>query len=319
MKHYSHLTQEQRYQISAFLQAEKSYSFIANAVGCNKSTISRELKRNTGKRGYRPKQAHKFTQSRQSNNGLKITDFAWAYVDYLIRIYLSPEQISGRLKELGWQNVPCAESIYQSIYKNKALGGDLHTFLRCQKQRKKRYGSGQDRRGQIKNRIDIDERSIHANNRERIGDIEGDAVIGKNHKGILVTLVDRLTREVKIKALPNRKANLVTKACIDQLKNEQSLETITFDNGKEFALHEEIANALDVNIYFAKPYRSWERGSNENMNGLIRQFLPKNRRLDDVTAEEIAAIMTNLNNRSRKILGYLASLEIKSRNGVVAL
>ena len=201
MKSYSHLTQEQRYQISAYLQLKYSLSTIARILGCNKSTISREIKRNTGKKGYRPKQASRLAVSRKSNNSLKVTDFAWAYITYLLRKNYSPEQITGRLRFLGWKGVPSPEYIYQYIYSDKKSAGDLHKHLRCQKKYRKRYQSGQNRRGQIKNRIDIDQRCEAANNRERIGDIEGDTVIGKDHKGVLVTLVDRLTREVKISSI----------------------------------------------------------------------------------------------------------------------
>ena len=222
------------------------------------------------------------------------------------------------MRRQGWQNVPSHESIYQYIYADKKKGGALHLHLRCQKTYRKRALLGQDRRGQLKNRIDISARPVEADNRQRLGDYEGDTMIGKNHKGVLVTLVDRLSRETKIKGLPNRKANRVTQACIEKLDAEKAL-SLTLDNGKEFAEHEAIAEALKIDIYFAKPYRSWERGTNENTNGLIRQFLPKARRLDNVTSEEIQAIEDNLNHRPRKILGYLTPFEVKSRNGVVAL
>lgn len=130
--------------------------------------------------------------------------------------------------------------------------------------------------------------------------------------------MDRKTRETKIHALPNRKAERVTQACINKLRTERPL-SITFDNGKEFADHETIAEVLNTEVYFAKPYRSWERGTNENTNGLIRQFLPKSRRLDNVSDEEVQTIEDKLNNRPRKTLGYLTPLEVKPRNGCVAL
>lgn len=134
-------------------------------------------------------------------------------------------------------------------------------------------------------------------------------MVGKRHQGVLVTLVDRTTREVKIKALPNRKAILVAHTCIDLLKDEQ-VQSITFDNGKEFALHERIGQALNTQIYFARPYHSWERGTNENTNLLIRQFLSKFMRLDNLGKEQIRQIESNLNNRPRKVLGFKIPLEV---------
>jgi IS30 family transposase len=318
MKHYAHLTENQRHQISGLLKAKISRSEIARIIGCHKSTISREVRLNKGKRGYRPKQAHHAAQSRKAKNSLRVTDFGWAYIDTLIRRKLSPEQVMGRLRLLGWYGVPSHERIYQHIYDDKKAGGTLHQHLRCQKSYRKRGQAGQDRRGQLKQRTDISERPIEADNRERLGDYEGDTVIGKGHKGVLVTLVDRRTRETKIKALPDRKAKRVTQTCIDLLRHEQPL-SITFDNGKEFAGHQIIAKALRTEIFFAKPYRSWERGTNENTNGLIRQFLPKSSVLDTISDEEIKAIEDNLNNRPRKTLGFLTPLEVKSTNQVVAL
>ncbi|MCP4343086.1 MAG: IS30 family transposase [Desulfobulbaceae bacterium] len=318
MRHYKHLTQEQRYQISSLLQTGISQSEISRIVGVSKSTISRELNRNTGKRGYRPKQAHHFAIDRKANNSQSITDFGWAYVEALLAKKFSPEQITGRLRYLGWQGVPSHERIYQYIYADKKAGGKLYKHLRCQKTYRKRGTANHDRRGQLVERVDITQRPLIADNRQRLGDYEGDTVIGKGHKGVLVTLVDRATREAKIRALPNRKADKVAAACIDILAPEKP-QSITFDNGKEFAQHQAMATALKTEIYFAKPYHSWERGTNENTNGLIRQFLPKSLALDNLSEECIQAIEDNLNNRPRKVLGYQTPLEVKSRFGCVAL
>lgn len=318
MKQYAQLTPEQRYQISALKGTNKSQSEIARIIGCDKSTVSRELKRNTGKRGYRPDQAQKFRNNRKANNAPTITEFGWAYIAYLLAKKYSPEQIVGRLKKLGWENVPSHETIYKHIYADKKAGGELHSHLRCQKKYRKRKTAGQDRRGQIPNRNDISERPEIIETRTRMGDYEGDTIVGKSHKGVLVTLVDRTTRETKIKALPDRKADKVANACTQLLKAEIT-HSITFDNGKEFALHETIASTLEADIYFAHPYHSWERGTNENTNGLIRQFLPKSARLDNLEDELVQAIEDNLNNRPRKVLGFQTPFEVKSSFGCVAL
>ncbi len=315
---YTHLTQEERYHISAQHKIGISISTIARELNRDKGTISRELRRNKGQRGYRPKQAHKFAQERKSIGNYQIRQFGWSYVSCLINQDWSPEQIYGKLNLIGWLDVPSIESIYKFIYADKKYGGKLHTHLRCQKKRKKRYASGQQRRGQIKNRHDIDERPLIVEDRSRIGDLEGDTVVGAHHKGVLLTFADRKTRISIIRPHKNRKADVIAQSSIDALESFGAL-TITYDNGKEFAHHEKVAKALDVDVYFAKPYASWQRGSNENMNGLIRQYLPKNMPLDKVTREQTDFIEDRLNNRPRKTLGYLTPLEVLSRNQFVAL
>lgn len=318
MKHYSHLTQAERYQISCLLKANCSRIEIANILNRHKSTIGREINRNTGQRGYRPKQADKLAIERKSNNANKITGFCWAYVTYLIKKKYSPEQVNGRLKLDGWAEVPSIERIYQFIYAARGNKASLREHLRCQKQRRKRYGSGQNRRGKIVNRVDITKRPELANTRSRLGDFEGDTVVGNKHKGVLVTLVDRKSLELKMKPLSRKLSADVSDACINKLKNEV-VHTLTLDNGLEFAKHEDITQATGIQVYFAKPYCSWERGTNENTNGLIRQFFPKSMRLDQLTDNEVQVVEDNLNNRPRKKLGYLTPLEVKSRDWRVAL
>lgn len=309
---YTHLASEERYHISALHKTKTSLSEIARIIGRNKSTISREIKRNTGKRGYRYKQAGEFAQSRKRKGNQQITTFGFAYISHLIEQDWSPEQINGRLKLMGWIDVPSVERIYLFIYADKENGGNLHAHLRCQKKRRKRYGSGQQRRGQIVDRRDIDERPCIVDERIRFGDFEGDTVVGHKHKGVLLTFADRMTRLSIIRPHRNRKSSLIATSSIDALKDHE-VQTITFDNGKEFAKHHLVAEALNADIYFAKPYASWQRGSNENMNGLIRQYLPKSVVLDTVTIEQTQFIEHRLNNRPRKVLGYQTPLEVLSR------
>jgi len=178
----------------------------------------------------------------------------------------------------------------------------------AQKKRKKRYGS-YDHRGQIKGRVSIDERPAIVEARKRIGDWEIDTIIGKRHKGALLSLVDRKTKFTLIKKLPKRQADLVAQAAVDLL-NPYKVYTITADNGQEFAHHEYIKAHLKTTVYFAHPYHAWERGLCENTNGLIRQYFPKGMSFDKITDEHVHIVMNRLNNRPRKTLGYKTPNEV---------
>ena len=304
MKHYTQLTREERYQISALKAAGHNQVDIAKVIGRHKSTVSRELTRNRGLRGYRPKQANHFAENRrQARSTRRITPESWTRVERLLREDWSPEQVSHWLRnEEGIFVSP--EWIYQYILQDKQSGGDLHKHLRCQKKRKKRYGSP-DRRGQIKGRISIDERPDVVAQRGRIGDWEADTVIGKQGGAVLVTLVERKTRWSTIGKAPDRTAKKVKAVILECLQPlESQVQTLTYDNGKEFAQHLEISKELRCRGYFAHPYHSWERGLNENTNGLIRQFFPKGKDLSEVTDNEVQAVMDKLNNRPRKCLGF---------------
>ena len=304
MKHYTQLTREERYQISALKTAGQSKAQIAEVLGRHKSTIGREMARNRGLRGYRPKQADSLAVNRrQEKVTCRISRKSWIRVEQLTREYWSPEQVSLWLRQEESLHVS-PEWIYQYILRDKRAGGDLYQYLRCQKQRKKRYGAP-DRRGQLKRRVSIDERPEVVNERSRIGDWEADTVIGKQGSAVLVTLVERKTRWSMIGKVPDRTAKKVRTVIVKRLLPMAScVKTLTYDNGKEFALHQEIDKELQSNGYFAHPYHSWERGLNENTNGLIRQFFPKGKDLSEVTDEEIQRVMDRLNNRPRKCLGF---------------
>jgi IS30 family transposase len=304
MNHYTQLTREERYQIYALKTVGLNQVEIAKVIGRHKATISRELDRNRGLRGYRPKQANSFAENRrQAKSKSRISSESWTRVERLLLEDWSPEQISNWLR--------CEEDvyvspewIYQYILQDKQTGGDLYKHLRCQKQRKKRYGAP-ERRGQIKGRVSIDERPDVVNERSRIGDWEADTVIGKQGGAVLVTLVERKTRLSVIGKAPNRTAQEVTSLILRHLRPlAPHVQTLTYDNGKEFALHQEIAKGLDASGYFAHPYCSWERGLNENTNGLLRQFFPKGMDLAEVTDAEVQKAMDKLNNRPRKCLGF---------------
>lgn len=307
---YAQLTQEERYQIYILKKVEYSQAEIAELLERDKSTISRELRRNRGLKGYRPKQAHQLALGRRRGKAQsRIDPEIWRCVAALIRKAWSPEQVADRLGQE--QGVSIShERIYQYIYADKRSGGDLYTHLRCQKVRRKRYGT-YDRRGIIPNQVSIEARPAIVASRRRFGDWEGDTVIGKGHRGALVTLVERKSLYTVIQAVPRKTADAVRVAVRKGLApHRDRVHTITYDNGREFTDHEGMACDLDARIYFAHPYASWERGLNENTNGLIRQFFPKRRDLTTVTDAEVQEVMNNLNHRPRKSLGFRTPHEV---------
>jgi IS30 family transposase len=300
---YAQLTQEERYQIHALMKAGHNQTEIAEMLGRHKSTISRELRRNRGLRGYRPKQAHRLSvERRQSKAQPRIASAHWVLVERLLREDWSPEQISLWLNDEAGIQIS-HEWIYQYVLQDKSMGGDLYRHLRCQKQRRKRYGS-YSRRGQLVNRVSIDERPAVVDTRSRLGDWELDTIIGKGHKQAIVSLTERKSRLTLIQKVERKTASNVTQAILGLLKPiAHRVHTLTSDNGKEFAGHETIAKGLGAKFFFAHPYASWERGLNENTNGLIRQYFPKHRDFTTITQAEIIRVMDKLNNRPRKCLG----------------
>jgi transposase, IS30 family len=276
------------------------------------STIWRELKRNCIATLYRADQAQKLADDRQllCRNALTIAPQKWLNVEAYLRLYLSPQQVAGRLALEGVLSIS-PETIYQHILRDKAQGGDLASYLRCQKLRRKRYGSGRQRRGVLKNRVGIEQRPCVVESRERLGDWEGDTVIGRGHTGVLVTLVERMSRFTLACCLPNREAEPVSAAIIQMLRGHKArCLTITFDNGKEFAQHQFIASCLAADVYFARPYHSWERGTNENTNGLLRQFFPKKMSFTNLTQIDVDDAAYRLNHRPRKCLQYRTPHEV---------
>lgn len=322
---YTHLTQDERYQIAILAKAGHDKSEIARLMERHKSTISREMTRNRGARGYRPKQAHARSQSRirAAENSPRVAAETWAIVAVKLAETWSPEQISGHLKMNGQATVS-HEAIYQHIYADKRAGGTLHRALRCQKARRKRYG-GRERRGTIPNQVSIDLRPAVVAERGRFGDWEGDLVIGAGQKQALVTLNERTSRYTLIAHVPKKTAQVVSDAVVSLLTPFAAcVHTLTTDNGKEFAQHERIAKQLGADFFFAHPYASWERGANENMNGLIRQFFPKKMAFDSITLSDIELAMHRLNHRPRKCLGFKTPHEVfmkqlHSRHNAVAL
>jgi len=310
MRTYTQLTREERYQIYALKQADHRQAEIATILGRDKATISRELRRNRGLRGYRPKQAHCLAMERRSAKiRPRFSGSVWLQVKKLIGQHWSPEQIAGRLKTE--QDIRIShEHIYQYVYADKRSGGDLYQYLRCQKKRRKRYGS-YDRRGIIPNQVSIDERPSIVDAKRRFGDWEGDTVIGRRHRGALVTLVERKSLYTIIGSVCRKTAEAVREAVVASLTPyKERVHTLTYDNGREFSDHQQMAADLEAQVYFAHPYSSWERGVNENTNGLIRQYFPKNRDLTAVTKAETDYVMNQLNHRPRKTLGFKTPHEV---------
>jgi len=308
---YKHLSLEDRHYIEVERKEGRSLNKIARALGRSQSTLSREVARNAGQKGYRYQQAHRFTQARHKGKpkAIKMTDTIKRTIDTYLKQDWSPEQIAGRLDKDGVVRIH-HETIYQYVLSDKNAEGTLYTHLRHQKKRyRKRYGSAHNRTG-IPNRVDIDERPEAANNRERVGDWEADTIIGKNHKGAIVTLDERQSKLRLAAPLPGKAAKAVTDAVLTLLYPiQQFVKTITFDNGKEFTRHESIAKGLSCDTYFAKPYHSWERGQNENANGLLRQYFPKSMELVDVSVKQVIEAVHKLNSRPRKCLGFRTPYE----------
>lgn len=295
------------------LQIPITQKAIAEAIGVSESTISRELSRNGDKRSgkYVMDLAQRKADKRQQQKRRRclFTESVKKQAKEMLNNKLSPEQIAGRCKLKGDAMVS-HETLYKWIWEDKRTGGDMHTHLRRQGRKYRHRGAAKDSRGIIPNRVDIAEREAIVEMKERVGDLEIDTIIGKNHKGAAVTINDRATGYLWIRKLSGKEAAPLADKTIEALlPYKKHLKTITADNGKEFAKHELIACLLEINFYFCKPYHSWERGANENTNGLIRQYIPKGTDFSELTDQYVAWVEDQINNRPRKKLGYLTPNE----------
>jgi IS30 family transposase len=309
-----HLSYEQRCQIYVLQGQGLTQKAIAAGIGSNQSVVSRELKRNRGQRGYRCKQAQELAEDRRHAAGAmphKMTaDMIALIVSKLRDEQLSPEQISGWMRETKLVSVS-HECIYQHIWADKRAGGKLYKHLRrTGKKYNKRKGTISGR-GLIPNRIDISERPAIVDRKARIGDWEADTIVGSEHKGAILSLVERKSKYTLLHKLDAATADSTTNAIIAKMKPHKKLvHTITADNGKEFAGHQEVAARLKTGFYFATPYHAWERGLNENTNGLVRQYFPKGSSFATVSNDDVQRVQNLLNSRPRK------SLKFKSPNEV---
>lgn len=302
---YQQLTQGLRYQIACLRDHGLTQARIANQLAVHPSTISRELRRNRDEQGYLPHQAHqRAIARRQASKKYRIPAATVDFVHMVLGADWSPEQISG-VGEL----IDCPVShewVYRYVAQDKANGGTLYRHLQ---QGHKRYRRGKNsKRSVIPNPVSIDNRPTVVDECSRLGDWEADTVQSKQGTGAIVSQVERKSRLYLVQYVPGKTASAVADAIIDMLSPYKThVHTITADNGSEFVEHERVSAALEAQVYFAHPYCSWERGQNENSNGLLRQYVPKGSDLSLVTAEMLAAFEKRLNFRPRKCLGFKQS------------
>jgi IS30 family transposase len=312
MRQYHQLTSEERYALSALRKQGYSVRRIARALDRAPSTISREIRRNRRKDGgYRPFTADERARGRRSRSrrNQRFGRAEWALVEACLQEQWSPEQISGWLKL--WRLLSIShETIYRYVWENRKRGGDLYLHLRySSKQRRKRYGH-YDSRGRLAGKRHISERPPGAENRSRVGHLEGDTVLGSGNKHCIVTLVDRKTGYVMIGKLKSRTVKDTNRRAIALIKNApRPVRTVTVDHGTEFHGYKQIEAATHSRFFFATPYHSWERGTSENTNGLIRQYLPKRKSMAHVSQRTCSRIAHKLNTRPRKRLGFRTPLE----------
>ena len=325
---YTHLTRKERYFIYHMTMAGWSSAKIGRRIGRHRGTIRRELRRNATRWGrYLDDQAQRQADERRREVCRRPCSGdadLMAYVERKLQANWSPEQIAGRLKTappkaLQGKTISHA-TIYRWIWACPDRAGRLRAHLRVAwKKRRKPYGKP-SKRGQIPNRVGIQERPAIVEKRERLGDWEGDTVVGKARSGYVLTNVDRASRYLVTRKLDRPTAQATGDALYDAMRRlpRETRKTQTFDNGREFAAHETIARRLQIAVYFAHPYSSWQRGANENTNGLLRQYLPKSRDFATLTSRELASYTWQLNNRPRKCLNYRTPAEVFHRR-LVAL
>lgn len=315
---YHQITHEERYMLAALRtqQPRLTNAEIARRLKRHPSTIGRELHRNAarGDGAYRAAQAQEHTNARRSRtrHWSKLTSKQWMLAEDLLRERLSPDQITGKLRRDGTLSVS-HEAIYQYIWADKHAGGSLYLYLRQRTRRRRKRYATTERRGRVAGKRPISERPAAANERREFGHWEIDTIHGSGRDSV-VTLVDRLTGLVLIGKLPNLSTAALNARVVQMIrrferKHGHSFKTITADNGTEFHSYATIERKARLEFYFATPYHSWERGTNENTNGLIRQYLPKRTSFASLTQAQCNAIAQRLNERPRKRHGYATPLE----------
>lgn len=303
----SHLSYEQRYVIEVLLHEKKSKSEIARVLAVNKTVIYRELERNSdGRNGvYKSKLAQQKYEKRlfEKPKYRKLTPELLQRITNLLELDYSPEQVSGVMKKNNEETLS-HESIYQIVLRDKKAKGDLYKHLRRKGRRYRKRGSSKDTRGQLIGRVGIEQRPKEAEERKVFGHLEIDTIIGKDHKGAIITLNDRASGMLWMKKSESKDAEIVKLKIAEMLDEIRPyIKSITADNGKEFAGHQFISDEY-CDFFFANPYSPWERGSNENLNGLIRQYIPKSSNFNDYSEQQIRDIESKINSRPRKRYDY---------------
>lgn len=321
MSQYKHLTRKERESLLYFLAKGYSISRIAKELGRNKSTISRELRRNTDKGEYYPSSAEaQYNKRRKKCRRKKLLENAGLFAlvqDKFLGHHWSPEQIEGRLKLEGSAYRISYRTIYRAIYsgmfdtpEQRRSKGNRGAKRKLRHKGKPRHGKEyQEKRGKMEIPNCITQRPEAANARERLGDWEADTVLGKQGGACLLTLVDRMSRYLLCRKLDRKGSKEVAQETISALQG-QPVQTITPDRGKEFLRHALVTQELKVKFYFAQPHHPWQRGTNENTNGLLREFFPKGFDLSGITSEAIQAVQDEMNLRPRKSLGFRTPAEL---------
>lgn len=320
--HGRHLTLSDREVLAQRHAAGGHPADIAQALGCHVRTIYRELKRNATEDQYYPARAQVLADGRRrvSKQPWKLEDTELGrYVRDKLGKYWSPQQLSGRL-EMDYRDRPAMrvspQAVYEWIERDKAGGGGWHTYLRqSHRKRRKRYGS-RENRGRIANRVGIEHRPPEVEAKRRLGDWESDTIAGSGGPSCLASHVDRVSKYTVLAKLPDGRARSLNAGTARAFGRHGDLprHTTTADNGKEFAAHASLSKQMGWSVYFANPYRAWERGLNENTNGLVRQFFPKGLDLACVTGQDVRRVEQLLNHRPRKSLNYRTPAEVMSQS-----
>lgn len=300
---YRRLREEDRHVIYRMSKAGKSQEEIAEAIGFSQSAVSRELSRNRGLRGYRPAQAERLSQERRackSSRPRSIRGEVQEQVIKRLRLKHSPEQICGAMRLEGYG--PSHETIYRYIMDDKKRGGRLYLNLRINGKRRYRHRSKASRE-KIPNRVGIEKRPASVRSRARYGDWEADLIAGSGGSGYLLSLYERKSRMGKIARLQSKGSEEVCGEIVALLQGLKA-RTITYDNGLEFARHEQVSRELGSKGFFCQPYHSWEKGGVENFNGLVRQYIPKGSDLGAWTAKMLQSVEDEINQRPRKVHGF---------------
>lgn len=319
---YQQLTQDKRYTLMSLMKAGYKQKEICRVLNCHRSTIYRELKRNTLGFRYSALTAEKESKARRANNRPlgRLTSEIKSTIKYYLNLKWSPEQIVGYCRKQGIDMVS-HETIYLYLYRLAKKGGILHKNLRRKVRFRRNRSLIRPRRRLQENKPMIETRPEEVELKERIGDWEGDLIVGAHQTGNLVTLVDRHTKFTLIGFAKSKKSKVVTREIARLFRQvpKEWRKTLTLDNGPEFSQYKNIRKRCSIDVFYANPYCSWERGLNENTNGLIRQYFPKRSSFKKITKEDILEVQLALNSRPRKILNFNSPLDMFPKLQNVAL